>query len=124
MRKSNQHDGTGADDRLDRGTRMSRRVVVPFPVQCNLTGLPEPIPEYRFAPPRRWRFDYCWPLLKLALEVDGGGWINGRHSRGAGIEKDAEKVNAAAALGYRVLRATPAMVADGRALRAIEGVLR
>jgi len=80
------------------------------------------VPEFRFAPPRRWRFDFAWPLLEppLALEVDGGGWINGRHSRGTGIEKDCEKLNAAIALGYRVLRATPAMVKDGRALAAIE----
>ena len=103
---------------------MARRAVLPLEIQCRLAGMPEPVTELRFAPPRRWRFDFCWPLAKVALEVDGGGWVNGRHSRGTGIEKDAEKVNAAAALGYRVLRATPAMVADGRALNAIEKVLR
>ena len=97
--------------------------MLPLEVQCRLSALPEPVFEFHFAKPRRWRFDYCWPAMKVALEVDGGGWINGRHSRGAGIEKDAEKVNAAAALGYRVLRATPQMVADGRALAAIQAVL-
>ena len=98
--------------------------MLPLEVQCRLSGLPEPNTEYRFAPPRRWRFDYVWLGYKVAMEVDGGGWINGRHSRGSGIEKDAEKLNAAAALGYRVLRATPAMVKDGRALAAIEAVMR
>lgn len=96
-----------------------RRAVLPLELQCRAAVLPAPVVEYRFAPPRRWRFDYCWPVEKLALEVDGGGWINGRHSRGSGIEKDCEKLNAAAALGYRVLRVTPKMVADGRALAAI-----
>ena len=100
-----------------------RRNAIPLPVQCRAAGLPEPEAEYAFAKPRRWRFDWVWQGHRLALEVDGGGWINGRHSRGAGIEKDAEKQNAAAALGYRVLRATPAMVNDGRALEAIRAVL-
>lgn len=103
-------------------TRM--RASLSLGIQCRLAALPEPETEVRFAPPRRWRFDYCWPRCKLALEVDGGGWINGRHSRGSGIEKDAEKQNAAVRLGYRILRATPAMVADGRALQAIEAVLK
>ena len=102
---------------------MTHRSVLPLQLQCRLSALPEPQTEVRFAPPRRWRFDYCWPLEKLALEVDGGGWINGRHSRGSGIEKDAEKLNTAVAMGYRVLRATPAMVNDGRALAAIQAVL-
>ena len=101
-----------------------RSTVVPLEVQCRASALPEPEREVRVDPQRRWRFDYCWPLEKLAMEVDGGGWINGRHSRGSGIEKDAEKQNAAVAMGYRVLRATPAMVNDGRALAAIERVLR
>lgn len=100
-----------------------RKAVAPLEIQCRMAVLPEPVREYRFAAPRRWRFDYCWPLEKLALEVDGGGWVNGRHSRGLGIEKDAEKLNAAVALGYRVLRATPKMLADGRALDAIKAVL-
>lgn len=103
---------------------MRRRHVVPLELQCRLAGLPVPEVEVRFAPPRRWRADYLWGAPHMAiLEVDGGGWINGRHSRGSGIEKDAEKQNAAVALGYRVLRATPTMVTDGRALEAIKAVL-
>jgi hypothetical protein len=37
-------------------------------------GLPVPIREHRFAPPRRWRFDYAWPAHRLALEIEGGTW--------------------------------------------------
>ena len=98
-------------------------VTVPLELQCRLAGLPEPVTELRFAPPRRWRADYAWPDQRVMLECDGGGWVNGRHSRGPGIERDAEKQNAAAALGYRVLRCTPAMIADGRALEAVRHVL-
>jgi len=79
-------------------------------------GLPTPVRELAFAKPRRWRFDYAWPDRMLALEVDGATWTGGRHSRGAGIEGDAEKACAAAVAGWRVLRVTGDMVKDGRAL--------
>lgn len=81
--------------------------------------LPEPEREYRFCD-RRWRFDFCWPALMLAVEVEGGTWKNGRHTRGSGFERDAEKYNAAALLGWRVLRFTSSMVYDGRALEAVK----
>jgi hypothetical protein len=63
--------------------------------------------EYRFCSTRRWRFDYAWPERLVALEVDGGVWVAGRHTRGAGWLKDTEKLNQAAAQGYRMLRCTP-----------------
>lgn len=84
------------------------------------SGLPAPQLEYRFAPPRRWRFDLCWPELLLAAEIEGGTWGQGRHSRPQGYERDCEKYNEAALLGWRVLRFTTAMVRDGRALATIE----
>lgn len=87
-------------------------------------GLPEPVREYRLLPPRRWRCDFAWPGLKLAVEVEGGGWTNGRHVRGAGFEADCEKYNEAALHGWTVLRVTGHMIRDGRALgylrRALE----
>lgn len=88
------------------------------------SGLPAPVAEHRFAPPRRWRFDLAWPERRLAVEVDGGTWIGGRHVTGAGYERDAEKHNAAVLAGWRVLRVTPAMITDGRALAFIEAALR
>jgi very-short-patch-repair endonuclease len=70
-------------------------------------GLPHPHREYRFEPSRKWRADYCWPERGIILEVEGGIWTGGRHTRGAGFLKDAEKYNHAATLGYRVVRVTP-----------------
>jgi very-short-patch-repair endonuclease len=70
-------------------------------------GLPAPVLEYKFHPTRKWRFDYAWPELRIALEVEGGVWTGGRHTRGSGFLKDVKKYNAAAALGWRVLRCTP-----------------
>ena len=70
-------------------------------------GIPIPEAEFRFAPPRRWRFDYFWPEHGLALEIDGAVWTGGRHTRGSGWMKDTEKLNEAACMGYRMLRCTP-----------------
>ena len=85
--------------------------------------LPAPTLEYRFDPVRRWRFDVAWPARLAAMEIDGGTWSGGRHVRGAGYEKDCEKLNAAALAGWRVFRVTPAMVRSGEAVKLIERVL-
>ena len=69
--------------------------------------LPAPVPEYRFHPSRRWRLDYAWPEYRVGLEVDGGVFTRGRHTRGTGWLDDTEKLNAAAVLGWRMLRCTP-----------------
>lgn len=80
--------------------------------------------EHRFHPKRRWRFDFAWPSRMVALEVEGGTYAGGRHTRGAGYAADIEKYNEAALCGWRVLRADAKQVADGRALnwaaRALE----
>lgn len=85
--------------------------------------LPLPAREFRFAPPRKWRADFCWPDRMLIVECEGGTWVQGRHSRGQGFAKDTLKYNAAALLGYRVLRFTTEQVRDGLALDMIERAL-
>jgi very-short-patch-repair endonuclease len=62
--------------------------------------------EYKFCPSRKWRFDAAWPKYDVAVELEGGVWSRGRHTRPAGYQKDIEKYNTATALGYRVLRFT------------------
>ena len=81
--------------------------------------------EYKFHPTRRWRFDFCWPQddIMLAVEVEGGTWSGGRHTRGSGFEKDCEKYNEAALLGYTVLRVTADQVRNGKAFNWIERYL-
>jgi hypothetical protein len=88
-----------------------------------MAGLPDPVEEFRFAPPRRWRFDLAWPERKLAVEVEGGVWTGGRHTRPAGYLKDIEKYNEASILGWRLVRITPAMIKSGEALTLIERAL-
>lgn len=92
-------------------------------MQCRLAGLPPPLPQYPLIPARRFRFDLAWPAHRLAVEVDGGLYVGGRHSRGPGAEADMEKAALAIALGYRVLRVSPRHVRDGRALAWIEAAL-
>lgn len=86
-------------------------------------GLPEPVPEFRFHPTRKWKFDWCWPDAKVAVEIEGGIWVSGRHTRGSGFEKDCEKYLEAAALGWTVLRVTPKMATSGIALTYVERVM-
>ena len=71
---------------------------------------PAPVREYTFAPPRRWRFDFAWPEARVAVEVEGGTWDRGRHTRGAGYAGDCAKYNAAVLGGWRVLRFTSDML--------------
>jgi hypothetical protein len=97
--------------------------------------LPKPEIEYRFHPERRWRFDFAWPEAthpintsmifgKVAVEVEGGTFVVGRHSRGRGYEQDCEKYAEALILGWRVLRVTTDMVKDGRAIAYLRRLFR
>lgn len=79
--------------------------------------------EFRFAPPRRWRFDFAWPASQLAVEVEGGTWQKSRHTTGNGFEADCEKYNTATTLGWRVLRVTPRQIHQGEAIEWIEKCL-
>ncbi|MFA4972656.1 MAG: hypothetical protein WC683_08580 [bacterium] len=85
-------------------------------------GLPEPVREHRFCE-RRWRLDFAWPDKMVAVEVEGGRWVGGRHTSPIGFGKDCEKYSEAAARGWRIVRVTPEMIEDGTALGYIERAL-
>ena len=76
--------------------------------------------EYRFHPVRKWRFDYCWPKLALAVEFEGGIFVQGGHNRPMIYTDNCEKYNSAALLGYTVLRFTAPQVRSGEAERTFE----
>lgn len=84
-------------------------------------GLPKPEREFRFDPERRWRFDFAWPEYRLAVEVEGAVWAQGRHTRGSGYVKDLEKYNSAAKAGWLVLRFTTEQVLDDTAINGLGG---
>jgi very-short-patch-repair endonuclease len=91
-----------------------------FALHCRVEGL-NVYREFPFAPPRKWRFDFAFPEKKLAVEVEGG--FGGRHQRG-GFVTDMEKYNAAAKLGWMVLRFTTAMVVRGDAINEVLEALK
>ncbi len=84
-----------------------------FPGLCRSHGIPEPKKEFRFSTTRRWRLDFAWPADRIALEVDGGVWTGGRHTRGQGFIKDQEKRNHATIAGWRVLNCVPDDIQTG-----------
>ncbi len=79
--------------------------------------------EHRFHPTRRWRFDFAWPELLFAVEVEGGIWTGGRHNRGSGFQADLEKYGEAQLLGWVVYRCSTEMVTNGTAIDVIKRLL-
>jgi very-short-patch-repair endonuclease len=75
-------------------------------------NLPMPVKEYRFNSVRKWRFDFAYIDKKIAIEIEGGVWIKGRHTRPLGYINDCKKYNKAQLLGWKILRYTPQNIAD------------
>jgi very-short-patch-repair endonuclease len=85
-------------------------------------GLPAPQRQSRVpwaGTGRRFRADLLFPDQKLIIEVDGGTWSGGRHTSGAGYDRDCIKQNLALLNGYSTMRYTSRMVRDGTALEFI-----
>lgn len=76
--------------------------------------------EFKFHPKRKWRADFHLVEKMILVEVEGGIWSNGRHTRGKGYLGDMEKYNAAVVMGYQVLRFSTEQVKSGLAVRQIE----
>lgn len=83
----------------------------------------ECVSEYRFHEKRKWRFDFAIPEHKIAIEIEGGIWIQGRHNRASGFIKDMEKYNTAASLGWILIRATPQNILSSEILKFIQNAI-
>ena len=59
----------------------------------------ETVPEYRFHPERRWRFDLASLEHRIGFECNGH--FAGKH--GTGWSEESEKLNTAQMMGWRVL---------------------
>lgn len=93
-----------------------------FALHCRAEML-EPEEEFRFHPERKWRFDFAFPVERLAVEIEGITYEGGRHQRPEGFEEDCRKYAAAIMLGWRVLRVTPKMVTSGEAIGLVLAIL-
>ncbi len=75
-----------------------------------------------FWPGRMWRLDFLIgrsTTKPLAIEVQGGTWIGGAHSRGAGQERDCEKAAHAAIAGITLIPVTGGQIKSGKAIEWI-----
>ncbi|SPL69311.1 DUF559 domain-containing protein [Acinetobacter stercoris] len=79
--------------------------------------------EFQFNPKRKWRADFHILNTKILIEVEGGVWSNGRHTRGKGYIADMEKYNSAMALGYQVYRYSTEQVKSGKAIEEIRRLI-
>lgn len=66
--------------------------------------------EVRVGPGRKFRFDFVHRASRVAVEIEGGTWNQGKHGRGSGIRRDCEKACYAAFNGWRVFRLTTDML--------------
>jgi very-short-patch-repair endonuclease len=94
-----------------------------FEGQLKAAGIQGYVRELRFHPLRKWRFDFAFPDGKLAVEIEGGKWIRGRHQRPGGFQSDSEKYNEAVRLGWRVLRFTGDDLGNRKAIDAVSEML-
>lgn len=76
--------------------------------------------EFQFEASRKWRADFHLVEKKILIEVEGGIWSGGRHTRAKGYLGDMEKYNTATMLGYQVIRFSTEQVKSGLAIQQIE----
>lgn len=71
-------------------------------------GGPVPITqELQFHPTRKWRADFAIQSAGVLIEIEGGAFSRGRHTRGTGFANDAEKYLEATLLGWTLIRLIP-----------------
>jgi very-short-patch-repair endonuclease len=102
--------GAGRLERLlqDRGDDPAAESRLETKVWFLLRGASVPAPTRQMwvsTPGGRYRLDFAWPDLKLALECDGWAHHGGRVAFG----KDRERLSELASMGWRVLVVTWAM---------------
>lgn len=86
----------------------------------------EPDREYPFHPVRNWKFDFAFPLAKIAIEIEGGThatWYRSRHVSTAGYAEDCDKYNEASLLGWTLLRFTSQQVGTRKSIRQVTRAL-
>lgn len=95
--------------RKDLDAELKQQFARSFEAQWRLLDGPPLQPEFYFCSARQWRSDYLVIGTKWLIELEGGVRSGGRHTRPAGFIEDCYKYNAAAMLGYRVIRIATGM---------------
>ena len=95
-----------------------------FSIQIRAIRLPPAQREYKFHPKRKWKFDFAFPHAMVAVEIEGGTYLRGRHVRPEGFRNDCIKYNEAALMGWKVLRGDSQMVKNGVLLSLVERAIK
>lgn len=72
--------------------------------------LPYMASEFQFDPVRKFKFDYCFPAWKVAIDLQGGIYSHGRrsgHTSVKGMENDMDKINLAQNCGWVMFQLSP-----------------
>jgi hypothetical protein len=89
--------------------------------------MPQAARQYRWALELQRNFcaDFAYPVQRVLVEVQGGIWRpgGGAHSGGAAIERDIEKAQYAARLGWAWVPVTQKDISSGHALLVVQSVL-
>lgn len=101
------------------GARAGRRWEDELAAQLHDAGIHAFVREHRFIEDRRFRFDFAFPLARLAVEVDGAV-----HRTKKRFHADREKGQLATLGHWRVLHVSPAEVRSGFALTLVQKALR
>ena len=88
-----------------------------FAFHCAVHKL-SPTREHVFHPDRKWRIDFAWPDLKLAVEVESS--VHRIRSRFGG---DLDKYNALVLAGWTLLRYTRKMIETGAPILEVAAVV-
>lgn len=93
---------------------------------CTAPSCPQPVPQYRFHPVRKWTLDFAWPCESggVAVEIQGGTFSRAKsgHTSGVGVQRDNEKSNAAILLGWWVLKYSSKDL-DTRPVQVVEEII-
>ena len=77
-------------------SRYEESLFLELRLELSARDLPQPERQYKTG---SYRLDFAWPGLLLCVEVDGGNWIRGSHTRPG----DYARRRALALAGWRVL---------------------
>lgn len=96
---------------------------VKFRLQLRANKIDDYTLEHKLHPARRWKFDIAFEWAKIAVEIEGGVFTRGRHTRPMGFMADCEKYNTAALMGWKVLRIHTRTINNGQAIKMLVGAL-
>lgn len=86
--------------------------------------------QFKWNSGRKWRADfYVWPGpgdrtgIEILVEIQGGTWQQGRHTRGRGYQEDCAKLAEAQLAHYTIFFGTAKHIKSGELLRWVERAL-